>query len=462
MAQGPGTATSTGAWDYDEAGRLKTLTHDLAGTASDETLSFAYNPASQMVSRTSANPLYKWTAPYPVERSYAVNGLNQYQSTAGTRAANYGYDPNGNLTSAAGADPADGTTTLTYDVENRLVSASGARTAQLTYDPLGRLWQVEGANGATTFLYDGDALVAEFDASGAMTDAYVHGDGEDDPLVWHHLADGPSLARHFLKANHQGSIIAIADNNGTATAIDSYDPWGVPGAGNQGRFGYTGQVWVPELGLWYYKARFYSSALGRFYQTDPVGYADQNNLYAYVGNDPLDHTDPTGKLDPSSAAARALIAAGETDAAGGGPENPAADVAAVVVGVSVFIYGVASGDGDRERAARTDAANGRDNSASPGRQPNSTRDTLPKPPRGPGTVPPSQRDPRRVATPAMKAAILARQDGKCANCGHPIDAGIGHHVTRHADGGKLKDIVVVCDPCHTRLHSKETSTSGGW
>jgi RHS repeat-associated protein len=129
-----------------------------------------------------------------------------------------------------------------------------------------------------------------------MTDAYVHGDGEDDPLIWHHLADGPGAARHFLKANHQGSIIAIADNNGTATAIDSYDPWGVPGAGNQGRFQYTGQAWLPELGMWYYKARIYSPTLGRFMQTDPVGYKDQMNLYAY-GNEPVNHADPTGLID---------------------------------------------------------------------------------------------------------------------------------------------------------------------
>ncbi|WOE75555.1 hypothetical protein [Alterisphingorhabdus coralli] len=96
--------------------------------------------------------------------------------------------------------------------ENRLVRAMGAKQATLTYDPMGRLWQVDGtaAGGSITrFLYDGDALVAEYDALGNLTDRYVHGVDADVPTQWYEGSTVNSSTRHHLFANWQGSIAPL-------------------------------------------------------------------------------------------------------------------------------------------------------------------------------------------------------------------------------------------------------------
>ena len=269
IGRGNGVTTIYG---YDAWFRMNSLSHDAAGTANDVAFTYGLNPAGQIASRTVSNPAYVY-APVTGTTSYANDGLNRVTSAAGSAVT---YDANQNIASALG-------TSYSFDAANRLTGTTGT---SFTYDPASRLYS--NSSAGVRYQYAGQQLVGEYNGTGALVSRHIPGPGLDQTV-----ASISSGTRYQQIADERQSVIGLSNASGGMAGINRYDEYGVPAPGNSDLFQYTGQIRLASS-LYHYRARAYAPQLGRFLQTDPIGYASGTNLYGYVSGDPLNLVDPLG------------------------------------------------------------------------------------------------------------------------------------------------------------------------
>lgn len=138
--------------------------------------------------------------------------------------------------------------------------------------------------------------------------------------------------RAYFLRDALGSTLALTDTSGAILQRYNYDPYGHTIASNTtagftNPYQFTGRE-ADDIGLDYYRARYYSPMLGRFISEDPVGFwGGQYNFYAYAAGNPVQYSDPAG-YSAGVAAADFLAGSGEVELTA----NPAGLVVAAGVG----------------------------------------------------------------------------------------------------------------------------------
>jgi len=191
-------------------------------------------------------------------------------------------DPNENLTS-------DGSKTYTWDAENRLVSVSegGMALASFQYNAFGIRTRMNASNSTTDYFVNG-GVVFEERSSTKGTTRYYGGLGIDNLLA----SQSPAGVRYYTH-DHLRSVREATDTVGNVVSRRGYDPWGYS-SGSDG-FALAGRESDSATGLSYFRARYYNSDMERFLSEDALGRAQgEVNYYAYVLNNPLRYTDPSG------------------------------------------------------------------------------------------------------------------------------------------------------------------------
>jgi RHS repeat-associated protein len=294
----------TTSYDYDSENRLKNANN--VETSSSATTNYTYtygarNRTGQTVGSTTTK--YDYDADNQLCRS-AVTTSGSYSNGCVYSAGDtfYKHDNAGNLTSSGTNSSGTGLFAASYNVAGQTSSMTdlgGANSTSMGYNDIGQDLRIQAGTLAFTNTILG---LASSTTSGGTLTAYTR-----DPqghLLSYRVGNTPtSSTNHYYLLDVIGTVLGTTDASGNRDATYYYDPFGLTtsatgGASTAGnRFGFAGG-WLDPTGMYHYGQRYYSPALGRWTQPDPIAGsidAPKNiNRYLYAGDDPINHADPLG------------------------------------------------------------------------------------------------------------------------------------------------------------------------
>jgi len=217
-------------------------------------------------------------------------GTNKLTQVTGDLNVSYGYDANGNITSA-------NNWTFTYDLSNRLITVQDGSTTlgQYVYNALNQRIKKTAQSQTTIFHYDLQGhLIAETNQSGTMIAEYVY--LGDQPLAMIR----PGEALYYYHNDHLGTPQLLTNDSVTVSWKAVYAPFGEAEISVQtveNPFRFPGQYYDQETGLHYNWNRYYDPKTGRYLTPDPIGLEGGMNLFIYADNSPVVNVDPSGLSD---------------------------------------------------------------------------------------------------------------------------------------------------------------------
>jgi len=269
----------TNTWAYDALFRL---TNELITASGGGLITYKYDAVGNRTNRASTI-----TSVSGITNSF--NGNDQLGTDV--------YDSNGNTRTNAG-------NIFAYDVENHLTNAAvGGTNIAIVYDGDGNRVKKTVGGTATYYLVDdrnatGYAQVLEELATVGSTPTRLYTYGLD--LVCQRQSGGTTS---FFGRDGNGSTRFLTSSSGAISDTYAYDAFGdqLSSTGlTPNNYLYVGQQFDANVGFYYLRARYMNPNSGRFMSRDAFegSIYDPSSLhkYTYAGNDPINHTDPTGKF----------------------------------------------------------------------------------------------------------------------------------------------------------------------